>query len=159
MEMIRLHSPAFNEKMVKFWRPVLRVHEYNQLSTVPQYLSAVILAIGLFPKPVAVLSILYLACGDPVASTFGILYGHYGPRISGDKTWIGTLAGVITCTLITYFYLKTQSIPESALLGITILGGLVGGLAELVPFEIDDNFTIPVISGFVLWLAFMVLGV
>ena len=37
------------------------------------------------------------------------------------------------------------------------MGGLSGGLAELIPFDMDDNFVIPVVSGFMLWLGMIVL--
>jgi len=158
MEGMRLRNPSFNEKCLKFWGPVLRAHEAHQMSTLPHYVSAAILAVGIFPKPVAILSILYLACGDPIASFFGILYGHKGPKFKSGKTAIGTTAGVLVCALVTFIYLKTLSIPDGTVLAVSAIGGLAGGMAELLPFEIDDNFTIPVISGFVLWLAFMVFG-
>jgi dolichol kinase len=159
VETTRLRSGAFNEKVLKFWAPVMRSHEVNQMSTVPHYISSVIIAIAIFPKPVAVLSILYLACGDPIASLCGILYGHKGPRLPGGKTVIGTLGGIAVCFLLTFVYLKTLLVPDTALLLISLVGGLAGGMAELLPFDVDDNFTIPIISGFVLWLAFMLVGV
>jgi len=159
METTRLRTPSLNHKLLKFWGPFLRAHEVNRFSTLPHYVSAAMIAIGIFPKPVAILSLLYLACGDPMASLFGILYGHLGRRFSNGKSWIGTAAGVLVCSLTTLIYLKTLGVPENALLWITLVGGLAGGLAELLPLDIDDNFTIPVISGFVLWFAFLYFGI
>jgi len=159
MEATRLRSPSFNEKILKFWAPFMRTHEVNGMSTVPHYVSASIIAIGIFPKPVAILSLLYLACGDPVASLAGILYGHKGPRFASGKTLIGTAAGVATCALVTFIYLKSLMISsDSTILMMSLIGGLAGGTAELLPLDVDDNFTIPVISGFVVWLAFLVFG-
>ena len=117
------------------------------------------LAIAIFPKPVAILSILYLACGDPMASLIGILYGNKGPRFANGKSAIGTAAGVLICTLVTFIYLKSISIPDGTTLILSLIGGLAGGMVELIPFDVDDNFTIPVISGFILWLAFMICGI
>lgn len=159
MEATRLRIPAFNEKMLRFWGPFMRATEVNRFSTVPHYISAAIIAIGVFPKPVAVLSLLYLACGDPMASLVGILYGHKGPRLASGKTLIGTAAGVVVCALVTIIYLKTLEIPDSTVLAMAVIGGFAGGMAELLPFEIDDNFTIPVISGFVMWFAFLLFGI
>ena len=159
IESTRLRSSAFNHKIVRFWGPFMRNHELRQMSTIPHYLASVALAIAIFPKPVAVLSIIYLACGDPIASLFGILYGSKGPRFSDGKTLIGTLAGVVTCALVTFIYLNTLSMPSQTVLALSLVGGIAGGMAELLPFDVDDNFTIPVISGFVMWLAFMVAGV
>lgn len=159
LESIRLRNTAWNERLLRFWGPVMREHEIKQFSTVPHYVSAAIIAIGIFPKPVAILSILYLACGDPIASFMGILYGHKGPRFSNGKTLIGTLAGVSVCICVTFIYLKSLAIADTTVLAISLIGGIAGGMVELLPFDIDDNFTIPVVSGFILWLAFMVFGI
>jgi diacylglycerol kinase (CTP) len=159
IEVARLRNQVINEKIVKFWGPLMRSHEERQMSTVTHYLASVVLAVAIFPKTVAVLSILYLACGDPVASTFGILFGHYGPKLPDGRTLIGTLAGVVACTLVTFFYLNSSLYPVSQIICLSIVGGLAGGLAELFPFKIDDNFTIPIVSGFFLWFVFMILGI
>lgn len=159
MESKRLRNPSLNSRILKIWGPVMRNHETSRMSTTPHYIASALIAIGIFPRPVAILSILYLACGDPIASLFGILYGHKGPRFKSGKSLIGTTAGIFTCALVTFFYLGTQSLPVFTLLSLTVIGGLAGGLAELLPFEVDDNFTIPVVSGFTLWLAFIIFGI
>jgi dolichol kinase len=163
METLRLKSPALNEKVVKLWGPLMRSCELHKFSGVPYYLAAAILAIGILPKPIAVLSILYLACGDPLASLFGVLYGDRGPRFQNGKSWIGTSAGILTCMLVTYAFLKgsgmVPGLSEASMLILTLLGGVAGGSAELLPLEIDDNFSIPMVSGFALWFAFILIGV
>ncbi|MGK5082431.1 diacylglycerol/polyprenol kinase family protein [Bdellovibrionota bacterium FG-1] len=159
LETVRLQVPGINDRVVKVMGPVMRACEVNRVSGVPYYIAASMLAIAIFPKPVAVLSILYLACGDPIASFFGILYGKKSIRFANGKSLIGTLAGILTCTVVTFVFLKTVPVSGASLAVLTLTGGLAGGLAELVPLEMDDNFTIPVISGFVLWLAFILLGI
>lgn len=159
LETTRLKNRAVNEKVLKFCGLLMRSHEERQMSTVIQYLASVILAIAIFPKTVAVLSILYLACGDPIASTFGILFGHHGPKWADGRTLIGTLAGVLVCTMVTFFYLNNLSHSVGSVVFLSIAGGMAGGLAELFPFKIDDNFTIPIISGFILWFIFMIIGI
>jgi len=160
MEASRLKNPSFNEKFMKYCGSIMRVHEMDRFSSVPYYAFSSLIAIGIFPKPIAILAILYLSCGDPIASSAGILYGHRGPRFSNGKTLIGTTAGVLACALMTFFYLKSLNISsDSTVLVASVIGGLAGGLAELLPFEIDDNFTIPIISGFIVWLAFLILGI
>ncbi|MEK6704952.1 MAG: hypothetical protein AABZ06_04120, partial [Bdellovibrionota bacterium] len=59
METMRLRSQGFNEKVIRIMGPVMRAHEVHQSSAVPHYLFATIIAIAVFPKPVAVLSIMY----------------------------------------------------------------------------------------------------
>lgn len=159
METLRLRSPALNAKVMKLWGPLMRSCEVSRLSGVPYYLSASILAIGIFPKPIAVLSILYLACGDPIASLFGVLYGDKGPRFKSGKSWVGTGAGILTCMIVTLVFLRGMHLPDSTVLALTVAGGIAGGAAELLPLEVDDNFSIPIVSGFALWLMFILLGI
>ena len=159
METARLKIPAFNEVLMRAWGPFMRDCERNRLSGIPHYLSATLLAIAIFPKPVALLSILFLACGDPIASLFGILYGKKSIQFASGKSLIGTAAGVVACALVSFFFLGTIPLSSGSFWVLTAVGALAGGMAELVPLDVDDNFSIPVISGFVLWLTFIVLGI
>jgi dolichol kinase len=159
METVRLRVPAFNERVMRFMGPFMRSCEVNRLSGVPYYLSAAILAIGIFPKPIAVLSLLYLALGDPMASLFGIMYGDRSIRFSNGKSLIGTAAGVLTCALVTFIFASSSHLSDATVIGVTLIGAAAGGLAEQLPLEVDDNFSIPIVSGFALWLAFIVFGI
>jgi diacylglycerol kinase (CTP) len=159
IETARLRIPSVNEKVLRFWGPFMRTSEMNRFSGIPHYLAACLLAVAIFPRPIAFLSILYLACGDPVASLVGILYGRKSIPIAPGKSLIGTLAGIVVCGLVSFVFLKTLGLPDSVVMIMSLVGGVAGGTAELMPFELDDNFTIPVISGFMLWLGFILFGI
>jgi dolichol kinase len=158
MELARLRIPSLNTRLLRIMGPLMRASEVNQMSGIPYYISASILAIALFPREVAVLSILYLAWGDPMASLWGILYGKKSYRFANGKSLIGTLGGVLTCCLISFLFFRSNGQSGLTLASMTLIGGIAGGTAELLPFEMDDNFTIPMISGFVLWVAFIGFG-
>ena len=66
---------------------------------------------------------------------------------------------MITCLLVSVVFLQKLGLSESKMLALTLIGGLAGGCAEMLPLEVDDNFSIPVVSGFVLWLSFILLGI
>jgi dolichol kinase len=155
-ETLRLRVPKFNEKVLKILGPIMRTREVNRMSAIPHYLVATILVIAIFPQPVAILSILYLACGDPIASIAGIQWGHLSIRIAPGKSLVGTLAGVTTCFFITLIFMSNMQVSAPVLIIVSIIGGIVGGMAELIPLEMDDNFTIPVISGFLMWMTFLI---
>ncbi len=160
LELGRLQVPALNDAVMRFWGPIMRSCEVNRMSGTPYYLGSALIAVGIFPKPIAALSLLFLACGDPMASLVGILYGKRGPRFSNGKSLIGTLGGVATCLLVSIvFWNVFPAVRGTDFFALVVLGGLAGGLAELVPLDVDDNFAIPVVSGFSLWLACLVLGI
>ena len=158
METLRLRNPVLNQILIKVWGPVMRSCEVNRYTGIPFYLASSIVAIAAFPRPVAVLSILFLACGDPIASLVGILYGDKSIRFSNGKSLLGTLAGVVTCVLVAFFYLRSMSFTPAQSVILSLVGGIAGGTVELIPLDMDDNFTIPVLSGFILWFAFIFLG-
>jgi dolichol kinase len=164
LEIARLKNPEINSKIMRFWGPIMRQSEATSLSGVPFYLASSALAVAIFPQPIAVLAILFLAVGDPMASVFGILYGNKSIRFRNGKSLIGTLAGVVSCALISHIYLNHlrstgADLSVNQIWLMTWIGGLAGGAAEMVPLETDDNFAIPVISGMVLWFSFIFLGI
>jgi diacylglycerol kinase (CTP) len=156
METARLRNPALNQLALKLWGPLMRSHETHRLSGIPYFLGSALAAVAIFPQPVAVLSLLYLAIGDPVASVFGILYGDRSARLKNGKSLIGTMAGVGICTLISLVYLSGLHLSYGTVILLSLIGGAAGGTAEILPIDIDDNFTIPIISGLVLWLAWII---
>lgn len=160
LETARLRIPSVNDAVIRFWGPIMRGSEVSRMSGTPYYLGSALLAVGLFPKPIAALSLLFLACGDPMASLVGVLYGKHGPRFGNGKSWIGTMGGIATCMGISLvFWNAVPGIHGADFWALVVLGGLAGGLAELVPWDIDDNFAIPVISGFALWLTCLALQI
>lgn len=165
VETARLRVPSINEGVMRLWGPLMRSCEVDRYSGTPYYIASALIAVGIFPKPIAALAIAFLAVGDPIASLFGILYGDRSIRFSNGKSLIGTLAGMIACGVVAYIFLHIMNDTQfmvlkfDHLLILSIIGGVAGGGAELLPMEVDDNFAIPVISGFVLWLAFIVMGV
>jgi dolichol kinase len=156
METLRLKNPGINEKCIRFFGPVIRSCEVNRVSGMPYYIASAFVAIAVFPKPVAILSIAFLALGDPLASLVGILYSQRSVKIfNGAKSLHGTAAGYFVCAATTWLYLKSTGMVGLDLIRLSLLGGFAGAFAELLPLEIDDNFTIPVISGFIMWLGFI----
>jgi dolichol kinase len=104
-----------------------------------------------FSKPVVLLSVLFLAIGDPIAAIVGTRWGR--TKITKRKSLEGSVANFLATALVSLlfglFYLQL-GVPQSLLL--TLLGGTVSTLVELLPAPIDDNFTIPVGSALLLSL-------
>ncbi len=112
----------------------------------------------LFFNPLVVsLSLLFLAFADPFASYFGIRFGK--DKIYGEKTIQGFMAAYLICASLTILFLIYHGFNLDRVLLVGVLAGLLGALAELIPIaKLDDNLTIPVISGLGLTGLFYLFG-
>ncbi len=152
LEYCRARWEWVNGLAVKVMGPIMRDTEVNQLTGIPFYMASCLFAFLIFPRHIAVLSILYLAFGDPSSSFFGVLYGR--SKIFPNKSLQGTLGGFVICAVVTAIYLVWQDFDREKILLLSLLGGLSGSIAELLPLNVDDNFSIPVVSGALMALAF-----
>lgn len=154
IEWLRLSNTRFNEKVFKFWGPLIRDSEVKHLSGATYYILGALFTIAIFPKTIAVLALTYLAVGDPLASIVGILTKNKTNLIwKNGKSLLGTLAASIACGLVSWFYFDTYTFQFALL---SVLGGVAGGLSELISsdFKLDDNLVIPIFSGAILWFLF-----
>ena len=82
-------------------------------------------------------------------SIFGIKFGKR--KLLGDKTWAGFIAGAVVGVLVCF--VTTQIIYHMPLnIWFLIFSGISVGLVESLSWKIEDNFSIPVFSGFILTL-------
>ncbi len=143
---LRFQSPKLNALFCKITKPILRCSEVNNYGGHSFYLLGVGLSLLLFDERIALLSTLFLIFADPLSSLVGGIYGK--EKILPNKSLEGTLTCFIVCYSIGFFYLKILGITDSHLVLFCLAGGVFGALSELVSaFKIDDNLTIPVISG------------
>lgn len=157
IDFLRLKVPAINKATFAFFGSFLRKEEVKKLSGMSYLLGGALLVVALFPKPVGMLAFLFLAIGDPLSSIVGILYGK--DKIIGNKSLQGTLAGFAVCALISGIYFQVSGLMVDRLILVSLLGGLIGALSELIPvWKMDDNFTIPVLSAILLFGMFMLFG-
>jgi diacylglycerol kinase (CTP) len=156
-DVYRLSHPRFNQFFVRRLRLLLRDSEANSLSGVTFIIIGIYVTIFLFPKPVATLSLLFLALGDPAASIFGVMYGK--DKLIGNKSLQGASAAFLVCaTVALIFYLVSDILTERLVLA-TILSGLIGACSETISIKrMDDNLTFPILSGFFLLGLFHLFG-
>ena len=99
------------------------------------------LTIALFSKEIAVPALLFLTIGDTFAAIVGITFPM--GRIKG-KTISGSITGLIVSLAV------ILPIMHDINAKILILGGVAAMLIELSPIPLNDNLTIPVLSGFIM---------
>ena len=146
MDITRARFAAINQIVIKLMGPLMRRSEKEGLSGLPFYALGVSLSLFFYHKDIAVISVMFLVFSDPLSSFFGVLYGK--DKIVPNKSLQGAVAGFFTCYLITLFYTMNHVTISYNILIYAIVGGVIGSLSELVSaFNIDDNLTIPVLSG------------
>lgn len=157
IDFLRQKYPALNDWMVHAFKPIMRTHEIHRIAGTTYLLSGVCVIVALFPRPVVALTLLFLAFADPIASFVGIKYGK--DKVFGHKSIQGFMAAFVVCALLTAVFLSYFSIMIDRVIVVSLLAGLIGALAELIPIgKMDDNFTLPVLSGFGLYILFYLFG-
>ena len=94
-DVLRHRIPEVNRFYVRALGALMRESEYDRYNGVIFYLGGAWFALAVFPKDVAVVSILLLSWCDTAASTFGRLYGRYTPRVRRGKSLAGSIAAAV----------------------------------------------------------------
>ncbi len=118
--------------------PIIREHETMGDFTGASYILVTsCLAIALFSKPVAIASLAFIMAGDPASAIIGRKFGRIKFR---TKSLEGSLAFLVMALIVSFV---TPHVP----LAIGIIGAVIATITEAVSFEIDDNATVPLVSG------------
>lgn len=157
VDVLRQKNEKLNQLLVTAFKPIMRKSEVDRLAGTSYLISGVTLVAFIFPREVVLLTFLFLAFADPLASYFGIKYGK--DKIFGEKSLQGSLAAFFVCAILTFCFLTYNGILLDRIVMFSLFAGLAGSLAELIPiWKIDDNFTLPVLSASALWLLFTLFG-
>jgi len=142
-DVLRLVWPKFNAWTMRDLKKYMRKEEARRLNSMTFYSISTFLVCAFFPKGVAVLSILFLGLGDPMASIIGIKFGKH--RI-GRLSLEGSLACFFTCFALSFLYPLLAPQFTGPVWLFALAGGLIGAFSERWTFRLDDNFTIPIVS-------------
>lgn len=123
---------------------LIRPHERDGDFTGAFYiLSTVCLVVALFDRPIAVAALIFIIVGDTSAALVGRRWGRHR---FGDKSFEGSAACLIS-TLIAVVLIPDLPLP------VGVVGAVVATVVEALPLGIDDNVTVPLLSGLSMLLA------
>jgi dolichol kinase len=106
------------------------------------YLLGATFAVLLFPKDIALASIMILAVGDSVSRLVGP-YGYLKHPLNSERFIEGVIIGGTAATLAAMLF-----VPFLHALAASAVSMFLEGLdIEISSFKIDDNLTIPLVSG------------
>jgi diacylglycerol kinase (CTP) len=142
---------AMNYFPYSLLKGIVRDKEMDQLSGTSYFALGTTLSLSAFPIPVAVTSILWLVLGDMSAALIGVSFGGEACSIKmgreGKKSLEGSVAMFIVCSVCGFIVFASTPLMDYAV----IIGSLAATLVELYePFHLNDNITIPVVSGLAL---------
>ena len=142
VDLIRHFHPGMASLFRKyFFGRVLREEEGPTFMGSTYFIFSTILTILLFPKPIAITSILILILSDTAAALVGKCVGRI--RIF-EKTLEGSIAFFLTSLLIVWIYPSLNRFSGSlAALGATMI--------EIIPIELNDNLSIPLVAGTIMF--------
>lgn len=157
VDLLRQKNAKLNAWVLKVIGPLMRDTEAVAIAGTTWLIVGVLAIVLFFPRPIVLLSLLFLAFADPIASLVGILYGK--DKIFGRKSLQGTLAGFAVCTFLSLAFFSSLGIMTDRLLLVSLIAGAIGSLAEAIPLAgLDDNFVMPILSAIGLWVLFMIFG-
>ena len=144
VDLLRHYHPGVASLFRKyFFGRVLREEERPTLMGSTYFIFSTILTILLFPKAIAIASLLILILSDTAAALTGKGIGRV--KIFG-KTLEGSLAFLATSLLIVWIYPRLSRFSGS-------LAALGATLVEVLPLRVNDNLTIPLMSGAIMFFA------
>ncbi len=115
------------------------VSEQHELTVTPIFLAlGIALSLVFFQSPVAYASIAVISLGDSAASIFGRFFGKTSIPFNKGKNLEGSVSGFAFALVGASCFL---SIPSA------IIGATIGMIVETLPLPVNDNLSVPLITG------------
>jgi dolichol kinase len=149
------------EKFVSFaFGAILREHERDKsrklLSGATYVILSGCLCVLLFPKMIVITAFTILIICDTASALLG---RKFGKHTFLDKSLEGTLAFFLFGFIVVIVAPKVLGMWEEYAIGFA--AAIVSGIIEAmsVRLRVDDNFSVPISAGFVMWFGYYLLSV
>jgi len=154
MDLSRLYGPSVIRDN---WpgASLLRDKEKTQLTGGCYFSLGCTLAINLFSPATATAAISFLVIGDMMAALIGVAFGGDTCIVKlgreGNKSLEGSMAMFVSCFVVGLMVFQEEPLAEYPV----FIGAVAATLVELwEPFALNDNLTIPVMSGLAIHFGF-----
>jgi len=139
VESMRFVFPVMNHTILKPFSGIYRDSEMNSISTLLWTFTGAFLTMFIFTDTkVVTVALLYMVFGDSLAGLVGVWIGRTKLGRS-KKSLEGSFSCFVVCLLVGLFFLDWR---------VAVLGALIATIVELMPLPLNDNFWLPLISGF-----------
>jgi len=147
-DIFRLMHKKTNEVLKTKVKALLRKNEIKTFSSFTIFFVALFITLLIFPKEIAFIASSFLIYGDIFGKLFGLAFGRH--KIL-NKTLEGTLAYFGSVLIMGYVLYTSLEIP----LIVLILGGISAPLVEMLSMNVNDNLTVPLITGSIMTIALL----
>ena len=112
------------------------------------YFIGVYISLLLFPKDIAMASIMVLALGDSVSHLYGLHYGKIKHPLSKTKFLEGTIAGFIAGFIGAFVFLPWHEAFFASLAAMIAESAEINAGMQ----QVDDNLVVPFVAGAAVWV-------
>ncbi len=147
VDLIRIKKYHLGRVLTWVLRPILRRHERRGFTGSSYILLAMVLSIIFFEKRIAIAGISFIIVGDVAAALIGRIFGKI--KVIEKKSMEGSSAFILSCVLIAWV---VPGLP----FWIGVVGACVATIIEALPLPIDDNFIVPLFSGLVMEILYLI---
>jgi dolichol kinase len=146
IDVIRVHHGRARRFFREFFGGMIREHEQFNLLGSTYLVIAALLAVEIFPRPIAAAALGFTVLGDGFAAIIGKAWGR--TRFF-HKSLEGALGGLVPCVAWGAFLSLRGDLPWE----VTMAGALAASLVEFLPIPLDDNLGMTLFAGYVMkWL-------
>jgi dolichol kinase len=135
---LRLRNASLNERFARALRPLLKRKETHALTGASYLLGGASMAILLYPTAVMMTTLFFIALGDPAAAVIGKRFGR--TRFHNGRSLEGSLAMFAICLFVARWL-------GGFTWSVSAAGAMIAAVTELYSGNIDDNITVPLLSG------------
>jgi glycerol-3-phosphate acyltransferase PlsY len=140
IDAVRLLSRRVNVAVLRkasfFYRP----NEEHAFSSATMFLVGSFVTLFLFPKPVASAAIVYVIVGDLLAKYAGLQHGRVAIF---SRTLEGSVMYFVACVVAGFVWSHFVVLAPAQY----VLGALVASVTEVLPWDVNDNFAVPILAG------------
>jgi dolichol kinase len=156
VDLARFYIKPVQDWFYQWFRWLLRKHETDhatkRLTGATNILLSAIICVMLFPKIITVNAFAILIISDITSALFG---RRFGRRRFMQKSLEGALSFFVSAAVVVFIAPKVQGLPMEY--GIGLAAAAVGAVVEAASTKIDDNLSVPLSIGLVMWALYALL--
>jgi len=145
IDVLRIHERRVRTFFRRFFGELIREHERLSLLGSTYLLLAALIAIEVFPQPVAAVALGFTVLGDATSALVGRAWGRH--RFF-RKSWEGAGGCLVACLAWAGCVTVASGLPWT----VTLTGAVVATLVEALPIPLDDNLGITLAAGYTMKL-------